>query len=86
VRALEASILAAALAALAGCERSACETVCAREANCRLAASQGERMMGERKLPPDPDCMRRCDERHDDFMKCEGRKGECADLLACPKW
>lgn len=72
--------------ALSGCDRSACETVCSREANCSLAASQGERMMGEGKLPPDKACLRRCAERHEDFMKCEGIKGDCTELLACPRW
>ena len=75
-----------ALLATAGCERSVCEKACLREANCALAATQGERMMGEGKLPPDPDCMKRCDERHDDFMKCEGIQSECAAQLACPRW
>lgn len=78
------SLLAAI--ALCGCERSPCESVCSREANCSLAASQGERMMGEGKLPPDKACLRRCAERHDDFMKCEGIKGDCTELLACPRW
>jgi hypothetical protein len=43
-------------------------------------------MMGEGKLPADPACTRRCEEKHEDFMHCEGIKRECAELLACPRW
>jgi Cys-rich protein (TIGR04453 family) len=71
---------------LAGCERSSCEDACKRVANCTLAGTQGERMLGEGKLPADPACMRRCEDKHDDFMKCEGAKRECAELLSCPRW
>lgn len=79
-------VVLALAASVAGCERSACEDACKRVANCTLAASQGERMMGEGKLPADPACMRRCEDKHDDFMKCEGAKRECGELLACPRW
>lgn len=80
-----AALVAIALAAVlaGGCEKNECETACKRLANCRLAAKQGERMVGERALPADAACMRKCETQPDVFAACEGRMRECEPLLAC---
>jgi Cys-rich protein (TIGR04453 family) len=67
-----------------GCsEKSDCEKACSRLARCKLAARQGEAMMGERAPPPDAACMTKCQKQPDVFASCERKLRECDDLLAC---
>jgi hypothetical protein len=64
-------------------QKSDCEKACLRLARCKLEASQGQAILGERAPPPDAACMAKCEDHPDVFATCEGRKRECNDLLAC---
>ena len=69
---------------LAGCkETSDCRTACKRVAACKDVANNGERTMGSKAPPPDPECMKKCENHPDDFAACEGRKRTCAELKLC---
>jgi Cys-rich protein (TIGR04453 family) len=70
---------------IAGCDKSSCEKACARLARCKLESQQGERMLGERAMPPDPACMDRCARQTESFATCESTKRECAPLLECSR-
>ena len=80
---LGSSILAS-LAPISGCnEDSECQTACLRVARCRLEARQGEPMLGEKALPADERCMKRCQNDRDAFDKCELVKRSCEALRSC---
>ena len=70
---------------LAGCDKSSCEKACARLSKCKLEAQQGERLLGERAMPPDPACMDRCARQTEAFATCESSKRECAPLMECAR-
>ncbi len=76
-------LCAGVAAALAGCSRSPCETTCRHVAECKRAKRAGERLPGENAPPADPTCLSRCEAATVEFAACEGKKRECAAVLAC---
>ena len=67
-----------------GCnEESDCRKVCLRVARCRQEARVGEKMLGERDLPPDARCMHRCENDRPTWEKCELAHRNCASLRGC---
>ena len=77
-------VLIALPLALAGCkEDSECEKVCSRVSRCRQEARVGEPILGERKLPPDSRCMKRCQEDREHFETCELKMRSCESLRTC---
>jgi hypothetical protein len=84
-RALFVPILAVFAAVfVAGCEeKSPCETICVRVAECRREVPQEEQMLGEKTPHRDLKCKERCESNPDGFAACEGKKKLCPDLLAC---
>jgi Cys-rich protein (TIGR04453 family) len=69
---------------LGGCaEDDACAEACLRVARCRKEAREGEGILGERDLPPDATCMRRCRDHHDEWSQCEGSQHGCEGLRRC---
>lgn len=72
------------LALIAGCEeKSPCETICVRVAECRREVPAEEKMLGEKTPTRDSKCKQRCQENPDGFAACEEKKKLCPDLLAC---
>lgn len=72
------------LALLGGCrQRSGCEEACARVAACKKAAQEGDPILGDKKMPPDPACLEKCETKPDDFATCEAIKRSCAELRDC---
>jgi len=86
-RTLELILLGAALAGAAsmtGCkDRSPCEQPCVRVAVCKLESLQGAPVLGEKRPPPDPDCLRKCETQPEEFEKCEATKRLCPEIRAC---
>jgi len=78
-------MLAAALGVgLCACKQSApCEQACLRVAACKLEATQGDPVLGEKRPPADPSCLHKCETSPDDFAKCEGAKRTCPEIKAC---
>ncbi len=69
---------------LLGCQqKSECEEACLRVARCRQEARAGDKMLGERDLPPDARCMKRCQDQHDEWQKCEHTQRSCEALRNC---
>ena len=64
-------------------EPPGCRQLCARLTECKLEAKQGAPILGERKDPPDAECLERCAQRSDYFATCEAKQKDCGHLLAC---
>ena len=77
--------MAAATLLLPACDKPTCEKACQRLAKCRLAQRDGERILGERPMPPDPVCLDRCARQTEAFVTCEEKKRECGPLLECAR-
>jgi hypothetical protein len=72
------------LLASGGCrETSDCKQACSRVSRCRQQARVGEKMLGEKDLPPDARCMQRCQEQREEWEKCELVKKSCDALRGC---
>ncbi|MCA9623566.1 MAG: hypothetical protein KC731_31310 [Myxococcales bacterium] len=70
--------------ALVGCkDASPCRATCLRVAACREQARQGEKMLGEKAPPPDPRCMKRCEEEPEVWASCEEKMKSCSELQSC---
>lgn len=66
-----------------GKEADPCAEACKRVARCRQEARVGEKMLGERDLPPDERCMKRCQDQPDLWASCEQAKKNCHGLRGC---
>jgi len=78
------ALAVSALALVTGCEeKSPCETICVRVAECRREVPAEDKMLGEKTPHRDSICKQRCESNPDGFAACEGRKKLCPDLLAC---
>lgn len=76
--------LVLALAMALGCGKSdPCAEACRRVARCRQEARVGDKLLGERDLPPDARCMKRCKDQPDVWASCEKAKKTCAGLRGC---
>ena len=64
-------------------DATSCEKVCLRVTRCRQEARVGEKIFGERDLPPDARCMSRCVNKRADWEKCELAKRSCKQLRGC---
>ncbi len=73
-----------AVSFVAGCEeKSPCETICVRVAECRRQVPDDEKMLGEKDPSRDKLCKNRCENNPEGFTACEAKKKNCADLLSC---
>jgi len=70
---------------LPGCRENEdpCADACRRVARCRQEARVGEKILGERDLPPDARCMKRCKDQPEQWQSCESVKKTCAGLRGC---
>jgi hypothetical protein len=67
-----------------GCkETSDCATACRRVSRCRQEARQGDKMFGEKDLPPDARCMNRCESDRQTWESCEYKQRSCDALRQC---
>lgn len=77
------ALLASLIALAAACSKSSCEQTCSRVAACKQRGRDGERIPGERGMPPDPACLERCQNKDAHFEACEEGTHDCATLLRC---
>ena len=78
------TLATATVVAIAACKSSSdCEKACKRVAACRQEARVGKKMLGERDLPPDARCMKRCTQTPDEWEKCEYKQRTCSALRSC---
>jgi hypothetical protein len=54
-----------------------------RVAVCQLESRQGAPVLGEKRPPPDPDCLHKCENQPEEFEKCEATKRLCPEIRAC---
>ena len=74
----------ATLPFITGCEeKSTCESICVRVAECRREVPAEEQMLGEKTPHQDKLCKQRCQGNPDGFAACEQKKKNCPDLLTC---
>jgi hypothetical protein len=67
-----------------GCDNTSdCTKACKRVSRCRQEARVGEKMLGERDLPADARCMKRCTDQREEWEKCEFKHRTCAPLRNC---
>ncbi len=67
-----------------GCAKAdPCADACKRVARCRQEARVGEKVLGERDLPPDERCMKRCRDEPGRWASCEKAKKTCDGLRGC---
>jgi hypothetical protein len=71
------------LLGLPACSQNPCEETCRHVAVCRREKQVGERMLGEGAPVADPTCLSRCAAATPEYAACEGKKRECAAVLAC---
>jgi len=77
-------LVAVLLALVLGCQsESDCQKVCKRVSRCRQQARVGDKMLGERDLPADARCMKRCQNDRDSWEKCELAHRDCNSLAGC---
>jgi hypothetical protein len=82
--ALVSGLILAGAGSAAGCkERTPCEQACVRFAVCKLEASQGQPVLGDKRPPADPDCLHECETQPEEFEKCEGTKRLCPEIRDC---
>jgi Cys-rich protein (TIGR04453 family) len=73
--------------ALVACDKGGkdaeCREACLRVARCRREARVGKPIPGERDMPPDERCMKRCVDEPEVWASCEAARRRCSELRTC---